>query len=62
MTPPTAGPTINVVLNMTWLSASAAGSCCRDTRFGMAADRVGELTPDRPAWSPATTYRYQSEG
>src|SRR5439155_18730236 len=42
--PATRGPTIRVVLNMSWLRARAAGSCSRVTRFGTAADRAGALS------------------
>src|SRR6266516_3202689 len=54
MTPPTAGPTIEAVCRLSWLSAIAAGSRSAGTRRGIADDRAGWSIEARLAARKAT--------
>ena len=52
--PPIAGPTIDAIWKLSWLSAIAAGSRSGGTSRGMADDRVGWSTAPSPAATKAT--------
>ena len=60
--PPAAGPTMEAVWKLSWLSAIAAGSRSFGTSRGIAEARVGWSTAPRPAATNATPNRAGSAG
>src|SRR6516165_10499807 len=60
--PPIAGPTIEASWKFSWLSAIAEGRRSFGTRRGIADDRVGWSTDERPAAKKATTKKAHTGG